>query len=387
MARNSRERVRHVGCDIIAIMAILMAAANVFGQMVPMQQGKSRPASPPRQSKDKAAGSAADTDAAEKVLVSADRDTLKKLADARQFLAEGQFGEAVRKLGAILEGREDFFFQPDKKSSVYRSLKAEVERLIGQMPPEGRELYELQYGARARQMLDEASEAGDVARIAEVSRRFFHTHGGYQATYLLGLHHFEHGRPLLGALVLRRLQQLGQPAEEFEPKLSLTIATCWLQAGVPEKARESLASLRERHPTLRVSAGGRDVPIFTDDVKAIDWLVGLVGPQRVAGVTAADDWVMFRGDAARSEFDRRRCAAVEHALARCGDGRSRCRGHAGATAEDLHGRRASDSDRVSPLGRRQRTVDAYNTELVGGGLCHRQTVVGSSGGQSGQSRA
>ena len=70
------------------------------------------------------------------------------------------------------------------------------------MPREGRELYELQYGARARQMLDEALEAGDMERLAEVSRRFFHTRAGYQATFLLGLYHFDHGRPMAGALVL-----------------------------------------------------------------------------------------------------------------------------------------------------------------------------------------
>ena len=132
-------------------------------------------------------------------LLPADRHTLQKLADSRKLLAEGRFGEAVRYLGDILEAPEDFFFQPEKNSAVHRSLKAEAQRLIGQMPREGREMYELQYGARARRMLDEALAAGDVAALAEVSRRFFHTRSGYQATFLLGLYHFDHGRPSLGA--------------------------------------------------------------------------------------------------------------------------------------------------------------------------------------------
>ena len=247
-----------------------------------------------------AAGSAADEDLAENVFLPADRHTLQKLADSRKLLAEGRYGEAVRLLGAILEGPEDFFFQPDKSAPIHRSLKAEAQRLLGQMPREGRELYELQYGARARRMLAEALEQGDIASVAEVSRRFFHTRSGYRATFLLGLDHFDHGRPLAGALTLERLREAGENAEEMEPGLSLTMATCWLQAGVAEKARQSLVSLRQRHPALRVAVAGREVPIFTDDAAAVDWLVGLIGTVTAASPAEVDHWLMFRGDAARN---------------------------------------------------------------------------------------
>lgn len=243
---------------------------------------------------------AVDEDVAENVFLPADRHTLQKLADSRKLLAEGRYGEAVRYLGAILEGPEDFFFQPDKNSPIHRSLKAEAQRLIGQMPKEGRELYELQYGARARRMLDDALEAGDPAPLAEVSRRFFHTRSGYQATFLLGLHHFDHGRPLAGALTLQRLREAGPAAEEMEPSLSLTMAACWLQAGMSDKAREALVFLRQRQPNLRVAVAGREVPIFVNEADAIGWLVGLVGAYANAGPAEADRWQMFRGDAARN---------------------------------------------------------------------------------------
>ena len=119
-------------------------------------------------------------------------------------MAEGRYGEAVRCLDAISEGPEDFFFLPDKTAPVHRSLKAEAQRMIREMPREGREVYELQFGARARRMLDDALAAGDIGAVAEVSRRFFHTKSGYQATFLLGLDHFDRGRPLAGALTLQR---------------------------------------------------------------------------------------------------------------------------------------------------------------------------------------
>ena len=127
----------------------------------------------------------------EGAVLTSDREMVKKLADARKLLEEGRFGEAIRNLDGILEAPEDSFFQPDKKSPLHRSLKAEAQRLLGELPPEGRELYELQYGARASKMLDEALAANDPERLAEVSRRFFHTRSGSQATYLLGLHYLE----------------------------------------------------------------------------------------------------------------------------------------------------------------------------------------------------
>lgn len=239
-------------------------------------------------------------DAVERVFLPADRRTLKKLAESRKLISEGRFAEAVRNLDAILESPDDFFFEPDKNSGRSRGLKAEAQRLIGQMPREGCELYELQYGARARQMLNTALETGDAAQMSEVSRRYFHTRSGYEATFLLGLHHFDHGRPLAGALILQRLFDAGQSMEEFEPSLSLTSAACWLRAGMPDAARERLVSLRERHPSLRVAIAGREIPLFTDNSDAVDWLVRLIGTQPSATGTEADSWLMFRGDAARN---------------------------------------------------------------------------------------
>ena len=129
---------------------------------------------------------------------------------------------------------------------MHRGLKTEARRLLGELPQEGRELYELQYGARASKMLDEALATDDPERLADASRRFFNTHSGRHATYLLGLYHLSHGQPLAGALALRRLREAGTLADEFEPALSLSLAACWLRAGVTDQARQVLVDLR-RH--------------------------------------------------------------------------------------------------------------------------------------------
>ena len=292
--------VLEAGFALAAALCVLPAAESRGQNLIKQIQGALKVVAPAPAQKDGKAESGADEDTADNVFLPAERLTLQRLSKSRELLEEGRYGEAVRCLGAILDGPEDFFFQPDKKAPIHRSLKAEAQRLIGRMPREGRELYELQYGARARQMLEEAVAAGDVARLAEVSRRFFHTRSGYEATLLLGLHHFDHGRPLAGALTLQRLREAPGSSDDFEPVLSLATATCWLQAGMPEKAREVLVVLRARHPSMKVEVAGRNVPLFAKDSGALDWLVAMVGPQFAAAPAEADRWLMFRGDAARN---------------------------------------------------------------------------------------
>lgn len=289
MTRNVGRRSILAGGALLAFVLCVASAVDAWAQAP-------RQAVPPKEP----SAATAEEDASDNVFLPADRSTLQKLADSRKLIAEGRFGEAVRNLGAILESPEDFFYQPNQWSPVYRSLKTESQRLIGQMPREGRELYELQYGARARRLFDGALQTGDTKALAEVSRRFFHTRSGYEATFLLGLDHFDHGRPLAGALTLERLREAGSYVEEIEPTLSLTTAACWLQAGMSEKAREVLVALRKRQPTLRVTVAGREVPIFSDDSMAVNWLSGLIGANAIASATESDSWRMFRGNASRN---------------------------------------------------------------------------------------
>jgi outer membrane protein assembly factor BamB len=304
MARSPQHRPCLLWGAMIAAAVVSALVADASGQVVVKRKTAVAPravVTPGHKAPGKQRG---DDEAGDNVFLQPDRQLLKKLSQSRKLLAEGRFGEAVRDLDAILEGPEDFFIEPDKNSGKSRGLKAEAQRLIGQMPREGRDLYELQYGARARQMLSEALRATDAAALEKglsyVSRQFFHTRSGYEATFLLGLHHFDHGRALAGALTLQRLSEAGQSIEEFEPSLSLTMAACWLQADMPDKARETLVALRDRHPALRVAVGGRQTPIFSADADAVGWLVNLIGTQSTTAAADADRWLMFRGDAARN---------------------------------------------------------------------------------------
>ncbi len=149
-------------------------------------------------------------------------------------------------------------------------------------------------------MLDDALTSGDMTAVADVSRQFFHTRAGYYATFLLGLHHFDHGRPLAGALALERLREAAPYTDELEPGLSLRAAACWFQADRIDRAKQCLVSLRQRQPTLRVTVAGREVAIFTDDSEAIPWFVGIIGSQTPLHSRRTDGWLMTGGNTARN---------------------------------------------------------------------------------------
>ena len=234
------------------------------------------------------------------VFLPPDRTAKRRLESAQQMIDDGRFGEAVRLLGTLLENAEDYFFKPNADESVYRSLKAEAGRLIAALPPQGRQSYELQFGARARQMLKQAAQSSSLSELAEVSRQFFYTQAGQEATFLLGRHHLDQNRPMAAALCFERLRSLGRANDALEPVLSLSLATCWLRAGKPDKARETLVLLKRAHPGAEVVLGGKSVKLFANESQALTWLQDKVGPQRPLHPSETGGWTLFRGDEARN---------------------------------------------------------------------------------------
>ncbi|HEX4149788.1 MAG TPA: PQQ-binding-like beta-propeller repeat protein, partial [Pirellulales bacterium] len=228
------------------------------------------------------------------VFFPADRASLQRLATAEQLLAENRYDEAVRFLDSILQAPEDFFFQPSKSERTYRSLRSEAQRILGNLPARGRQSYELQFGAQARKLLDQAARAGDASGLADVSRRFFHTRAGYEATELLGTYQMEHGQPLAAALCFRRLREAPSAAQASEPLLSVKLAVCWLRAGMVSEAANILAQLRKQDPDLLVTIAGQEQKLFAAGRPEPMWLA--------KSTTAAGDlqpqpigWLMNRG--------------------------------------------------------------------------------------------
>jgi len=247
------------------------------------------------------ANSDAVSDSLDNVFITPDRNVLQQLAKARTLLQDELYADAIELLDKVLENSEDYFFQPDKDAPmVHRSLKAEAQRLIGQMPRKGLDLYQLKFGKDAENALAKAKKSGDAGALAYVSRRFFHTRAGYEATFLLGLHHLDHGRPLAAGLTLQRLREAAGSAVSFEPALSLTVASCWLQVGMPEKARELLRDLKDDYGEHPLTIAGQQVRWFAKDKESLSWLRSLIGSQLVFSAAEPDSWAMFLGNPARN---------------------------------------------------------------------------------------
>ena len=228
------------------------------------------------------------------------RSMLLLFSRAQRLMDEGRHGEAAQCLGVILDGPDDYFFRPAASSPVHRSLKAEAQRMIGRMPQKGRELYELEFGSVARRMLEEAVTAGDADGLAEVSRRFFHTRAGNEATLLLGFYHLDHGRSVAAALTFKRLWESSPVAGQYEPRLSLALAACWLRAGEPEHARQVLEGLDSSYPRAIVQIAGQEISLDDHKDDLVSWLAGILGPAPISASPRTDQWSMLRGNASRN---------------------------------------------------------------------------------------
>jgi outer membrane protein assembly factor BamB len=239
------------------------------------------------------------TDGDDNVFFPADRTSLQRLAKAEELLADQRFDEAIRFLDEILQAPEDFFFRRSQAQRTYRSLRTEAQRILGTLPPRGRESYELQFGAQARKLLEQAAEAGDASKLADVSRRFFHTRAGYEATELLGTYQMEHGQPLAAALCFRRLIEAPAGAARFEPLLSVKLTVCCLRAGMISEAGDILNQLRKRDPSLTVAIAGEDQKLFSTGRSEPAWLAqSTTAPgDRLLGPSG---WLMCRGSPARN---------------------------------------------------------------------------------------
>ena len=246
------------------------------------------------------------------VFLPAPRDLKQLLTRARKSLDQQEYSDAVIQLGTLLTSKklnngqengtesQDFFIGTPGEQGTQTSLKAEAQRLLGTMPKQGRDLYELQFGTDARVLLDQAIKAGDARQLTEVTRQYFHTQAGYEATILLGRYELDHGRPLAAALCFKRVAEAPGALAQFDPELSLLLATAWLHAELPEHAQQTLVQLKKRQPDAKLRVGTRQVQLFQNSNEAVAWLRNTVGVQFQAAGAGAMQWVMFRGNAART---------------------------------------------------------------------------------------
>ena len=218
-------------------LGIVAVGASIFGldEFANRQAAAQRQIGPNIRIRVNSGNQARGDEAGEGVFLPLDRETTRHWEKAKHLFEEGHYSDASVLLDEILKRDEDYFFKPDDDKPTLSSLKSEAQKLIGEMPPDGLQAYQLLFGATAQQMLNAAIASGDVKALEEIARRFFHTPAGYSATLLLGHQRLDHGEPLPAALCFQRLADTPQAATQFEPELSVQLANSWLRR--PERAR------------------------------------------------------------------------------------------------------------------------------------------------------
>lgn len=250
-----------------------------------------------------------------------ERRLVQRLEQARQLLVPREpdktpeESQALRLLQSLLDDgtpaeeapeTDDVFLEtPDgERRIVGRSLKGEARRLIGGMSVQGRQAYEVQVGKGARVQLDAALADANWSVIEEISRRFFHTSAGYEATITLGLRELDLGEPLAAASRFQEVHDWPHARAAREPLLSLRLALACRLAGQAERCRAVLVDLKKSFGDRPIERrDGGQLAWFQNDSETLDWFDRWAGvsvrPLRATGERRFE-WPVVSGNAARN---------------------------------------------------------------------------------------
>jgi outer membrane protein assembly factor BamB/tetratricopeptide (TPR) repeat protein len=214
---------------------------------------------------------------------------------ARDCVKDKAWEEAVTALQALLDNKEDHYVQVRDKDAQgkevlrWTSVKFEANNLLGTMPAEGLEVYELRYGGRAKDKLDEAKKKGDRELLAEVAQRYCHTKAGIEANELLATLFLARGQHFMAAL---RYEKLLAMDPERAPLNDLTLykaALAFRRAGDTAKADEVWKKLAAR---VQVAGGLR----VGDQVVPVAKLREVLDEEAGGLLVNPYEWAMIRGN-------------------------------------------------------------------------------------------
>jgi outer membrane protein assembly factor BamB len=233
------------------------------------------------------------------VYLPTDRSLSRAVTRARERLADHEYHEVLAFLQGVLARDEDSFLERTGDDHEQRGLKATARQLIGELPPEGYDAYELLHGATARRQLEAAIVAGDRDALAKVVRQYFHTSAGYEAALVLAEMEADQGHRLAAAELYRELIETPRAAARLEPQLSVGAALNLLLAGQPDDAASVVRAIVKAKPSAPLTIAGKETTLPAGSADPIAWLSGFAGQLQVA--TASDvSWLTLHGDPSRN---------------------------------------------------------------------------------------
>jgi len=238
----------------------------------------------------------------------------RQLLMAQEELAAKNYRVGLRRLGLIVGSEpvrstpdnqplsEDHFYSatPDDLAT-FGSLKAAAREMIAGLPAEGLVVYEDLYGRMAQAELQAATTSGNIEKMAEISRRYFHTSAGYEAAYQVAAHHMDHGRPMAAVRIFGELLKQPRATERWEPMLSTKAAICCSRAGRATEAADILAALKQQQSADHILLGGARQPLFPDPATEAGSFAEIFGPAQSTS-QQNDDLRVLGGNPARNQL-------------------------------------------------------------------------------------
>lgn len=227
----------------------------------------------------------------EKLSFPENRDVNRQFEAVQEYLQQKnpKWREVTELAQKLLDNKSDYFYQFQEGDKRRVSVKDEISRMIGKLPKEGLEFYQLNYGPVADGLLKEAKENGyDKAKLAEVSQRYFHTKAGADATLLLAAVNLETGYFPEAAYGYQRLLARPDADKILDPKTLFKAAVAIRRAGdgkMTDAVAAVWALLEKNFPREGVQIGrkGYSLDMLKAELdKPVEMLFGQVGDQFVA---------------------------------------------------------------------------------------------------------
>lgn len=236
-----------------------------------------------------------------------ERDHKRRLEGVRDYLnvkdaANIKWNEVCTFLQQILDSKSDSFFDVKYKvGDTWRinriSVKTEANRIISTFSSEGLQFYQQAQGANAATLLDDARKANyDIAMLADLSQRYFHTRAGAEGTILLATIYLERGNYIEAAYAFERLLPRKDIDELFIGQTLFKACLALKRSGDPRHA-EVLKGALERLD----KAAKNGLRIGRVDYSLEKLRAEIERPIEMIQATAlVDVWAMRGGNPARS---------------------------------------------------------------------------------------
>ena len=240
------------------------------------------------------------------IVLPTDREAKGIIVAAKEYVAKKDWDVVARSLQYLLEKPEDSFFAVTKKNldgkqyTTRISIRIEANRMIGDLPPEGLEVYRQKFGAKAKQMLEDGVTHNDPQQLSLVAMRYRHTESGGKAIQWLADHFLDRGNYQSAAGQFQQLLELLENEKpdvrkELGPKLWFKAALAYQRLGNNKDADTA----KRLFKLVEESVGDKGMS-FGNQTYTLDQLRGEFERNAKLGALTVNSQSVFRGDPSRT---------------------------------------------------------------------------------------